>query len=73
MLASLPRDMDFREAHERKLIYFAKLEALDGVARSVASALKRRSSRFNVETFLRACGVENSLCSYGTPYVPHGA
>lgn len=46
------------EAHDRKLIHFARLEGIDNAARAVCAVLKSHSSRFDSARFLRMVGVE---------------
>lgn len=50
-------DSDARSAHDRKLIYFASLEAVDRVAVVLATTIKARSPRFDQVRFLRLIGV----------------
>lgn len=41
------------EAHDRKLIYFAHLEAIDRIAVALAAVLDRLSGSFDVQRFMR--------------------
>lgn len=44
------------EAHDRKLIYFAQLEAIDRIATILAAVLDKLCGSFDVQRFLRIVG-----------------
>jgi hypothetical protein len=45
------------DSHDRKLIYFAKLDGFDQATRAMCRVLRSRSSRFDPARFLRLIGM----------------
>jgi hypothetical protein len=54
-------DPDAGAAHDRKLIYFAQLEAVDRAALEVAAVIKLHACRFEHQRFLRIVGVATPI------------
>lgn len=54
--AMLPCEADAITAHDRKLIAFAKLEAIDRAANKIADVLATRACSFERERFARIIG-----------------
>jgi hypothetical protein len=54
--AGLPPDLG-ADAHDRKLIYYATLQATDRISVLLAAVIKSHSTRFDEERFLRLIGV----------------